>query len=128
MAVIPAPLGWPNIKTAYQHLRDKLNEGRTTKVSNSTLIATTNYWLARLRQDRAFVDQGTPKKDIPDPAGWPSVRATYDTSITAKLASAAAENASKDAQLAAIDYWIARLRQDQECIQNNVEFVVYPQP
>ncbi len=59
---------------------------------------------------------------VPVPAGWPSIKATYDNSITQKLLTSASSNAATDKQLklAAIGYWMARLQRDQACISAGV--------
>ena len=56
-----------------------------------------------------------PGTSIPEPAGWPSIKTTYDSSITQKLMTSASSNPATDKKLklAAINYWMARLQKDQ---------------
>jgi len=51
---------------------------------------------------------------VPVPAGWPTIRITYDA-ITTKLNSPG----TKEQKLAAILYWKQRLEEDYALIQQN---------
>ena len=54
-----------------------------------------------------------PKTNVPDPScTWISITSTYDA-ITTKLNDG---SGSKSDQLAAIDYWTARLKEDRASI------------
>jgi hypothetical protein len=125
-APIPTPAGWPNIRLAYHPIRDKFEDGRSASVGVATMTAGANYWLQRLGADKTYLTTGTAPPAIPVPTGWPNIKSTYDGSIAVKLANATQEGASRSAQIAAVDYWIARVQQDASCIPG--PFVVYPYP
>ncbi len=63
-----------------------------------------------------------PNSAIPEPLGWPSIKTTYESSITVKLMTKASPNAATDKKLklAAIDYWIARLQADRTRISQGM--------
>ena len=124
MKAIRVPTGWSVIRRAYQPLRDKLEEGRASGVSDAMLLRAIDYWIARLNQDKIAILTGRAQASIVPPH-WPKIRRTY-RAITDWLAKAEKENASKTAQVVAIDYCIARLNQEKSSILLGLSFVRYP--
>ncbi len=63
------------------------------------------------------------KTNVPAPdSRWISITATYDT-LTTKLSDA---TASKQDKYVAIDYWIARLKEDKQSIKDTGSPRTYP--
>ncbi len=59
---IPVPAGVRNVESTYRALRDQLAGGRAT---TAELVDAVDYWIARLKEDRAYIVLG--KRPIPDP-------------------------------------------------------------
>jgi len=54
---LPAPTGWPNIKSTYNVLRTKLEEPSVATVDKLEAI---DYWIARLNQDKTTISLNEP--------------------------------------------------------------------
>ncbi len=60
-----------------------------------------------------------PGSNVPVPAGWPSIKTTYDTTLGDKIQKAKKDKVPKADVIAGIDYWIARLNEDRASVVAN---------
>lgn len=53
---VPDPASWTNVKSTYTAITNKLNTSGTTQEKTDAV----DYWMARLKEDRALVNAGKP--------------------------------------------------------------------
>lgn len=64
VSTVPLPTGWPNIKSAYTGITNKLNETSyntstgQVRVTSEMRLAAIYYWKRRLEEDAALVANG----------------------------------------------------------------------